>query len=127
MGYLFYQPQNAHRVEVDGRHLLFHIPTTSLFEIDRLDNDVIDLFADRTRVSEADVRERFEGRADPDLVTERIRSLLPRPVHGRSRHAEDSPGLRAGSPATDRRSLPCRPLFTLNPGTTAAPADFAFT
>nr|MEC9422417.1 quinohemoprotein amine dehydrogenase maturase [Pseudomonadota bacterium] len=76
MGYLFFQPQNAHRVEVDGRHLLFHVPTTSLFEIDRLDNDVIDLFRDRTRVSEADVRERFSGRVDPLEVTERIRTFL---------------------------------------------------
>ena len=28
MGYLHFQPQNAHRVAVDGRDLLFHVPTT---------------------------------------------------------------------------------------------------
>ena len=76
MGYLFFQTQNAHRVEVDGRQLLFHVPTTSLFEIDRLDSDVIDLFRDRSQVSESEVRNRFEGRVDPDLVTERLRALL---------------------------------------------------
>ncbi|PTW59342.1 uncharacterized protein C8N35_10755 [Breoghania corrubedonensis] len=76
MGYLHYQPQNAHRVAVDGRSLLFHVPTTSLFEIDRLDHDVLDLFADRGLVSEQDVRDRFEGRVDPQILTERIRALL---------------------------------------------------
>lgn len=76
MGHLFFQPQNAHRVEVDGRMLLFHVPTTSLFEIDRLDGDVIDLFADRGTVSEGDVRDRFDGLVDPDEVAERIRTLL---------------------------------------------------
>ncbi|WP_420412119.1 quinohemoprotein amine dehydrogenase maturation protein [Roseibium sp.] len=93
MGYLFFQPQNAHRVEVDGRHLLFHVPTTSLFEIDRLDNDVIDLFAGRERISEGDVRERFEGRVDPDLLTERIRALLDLDIvtDGRPPRAERPP------------------------------------
>jgi len=37
MGYLHFQPHNAHRVRVEERDLLFHIPTTSLFELDTLE------------------------------------------------------------------------------------------
>lgn len=75
MGYLHFQPQNAHRVRVEDRDLLFHIPTTSLFEIDDLDGAVLGFFAERGRVAEADVRARFDGH-DPEEVTRRIRSLL---------------------------------------------------
>jgi uncharacterized protein len=75
MGYLVFQPQNAHRVKVDSRDLLFHVPTTSLFEIDDLDGAVLGLFAEKGRVAEADVRARFGGH-DPDEVARRIRGLL---------------------------------------------------
>ncbi len=76
MGMLFFQPQNAHRVSVDGRDLLFHVPTTSLFEIDALDGRVLDLFAERGRVSQGDVRERFAGNADATTLAERLKAFL---------------------------------------------------
>ncbi len=90
MGMLHFQSQNAHRVEVDGRNLLFHVPTTSLFEIDALDGRVLDLFAEKERVSEADVRDRFGGAADPAVVAERIRSFLDLDIvtDGRAPRAE---------------------------------------
>ena len=75
MGELQFQPQNAHRVAVDGRDLLFHVPTTALFEIDGLDGEVLSFLADKGRVTEADVRQRFADR-DPAVVTERLRGLL---------------------------------------------------
>jgi uncharacterized protein len=75
MGHLHFQPQNAHCVRVEDRDLLFHIPTTSLFEIDDLGGAVLGFFAERGRVAEADVRARFDGH-DPEEVTRRIRSLL---------------------------------------------------
>lgn len=75
MGYLHFQPQNAHRVAVDGRDLLFHVPTTALFEIDALDGEVLSFLAEKGRVGEADVKARFAGH-DPDVVAERLRGLL---------------------------------------------------
>ncbi len=75
MGYLQFQPQNAHRVAVDGRDLLFHVPTTALFEIDALDGAVLSFFAEAGRADQAAVRERFAD-ADPDLLAERLRGLV---------------------------------------------------
>lgn len=76
MGMLAFKPENAHRVAVDGRDLLFHIPTTSLFEIDGLDSSLLDLFAEQGEVSEQDVRARFDGQADPATVAERLKAFL---------------------------------------------------
>lgn len=75
MGELFFQPQNAHRVTVDGREMLFHIPTTALFELDALDGKVMDLFAARKAVNPADIEKGFAGH-NPAEVTEKIRSLM---------------------------------------------------
>lgn len=75
MGYLKFQPQNAHRVTVDSRELLFHIPTTSLFELDALDGEVLSFFAEKQEVAEADMRARFPD-SDPALLAERVQGLL---------------------------------------------------
>lgn len=75
MGYLFFQPQNAHRVSVESRELLFHVPTTSLFELDELDGEVLGFFAEKGRVSEADMRDRFADR-DPGALADRVRGLI---------------------------------------------------
>ncbi|PLX38439.1 MAG: quinohemoprotein amine dehydrogenase maturation protein [Hyphomicrobiales bacterium] len=93
MGMLVFQPQNAHRVNVDGRDLLFHVPTTSLFEIDALDGQVLDLLAERGSVSQGDVRDRFADRADPGTVAERLRSFLDLDIvtDGRPPSAERPP------------------------------------
>lgn len=75
MGYLHFQPQNAHRVAVDGRELLFHVPTTALFEIDALDGAVLSFFAEAGRADQAAVRARFAD-AEPDELAERLRGLV---------------------------------------------------
>lgn len=75
MGYLHFQPQNAHRVRVEARELLFHIPTTSLFELDALDGEVLGFLAERGRVEEADMRARFPE-AEPGDLAARLRGFL---------------------------------------------------
>jgi uncharacterized protein len=75
MGHLAFQPQNAHRVTVEGRDLLFHVPTTSLFELDPLDGEVLGLFAEKGRVLPEDVIARFPHR-EPDEIATRIKGLL---------------------------------------------------
>ena len=39
-----YRPNDAHRVRVGDRNLLFHIPTSALFELDSTANELLDLF-----------------------------------------------------------------------------------
>lgn len=92
MAYLHFQPQNAHRVRLDGRDILFHVPTTSLFEMDGLDARVLELFAELGQVAEADVRRRLEA-SDPAQLADRIRSLLDLEVvtDGRSPSPERPP------------------------------------
>ena len=75
MGHLLFQPQNAHRVRVEARDLLFHVPTTSLFELDALDGEVLGFFAEKGRVAEADMRARFPGH-DPEDLARRVRGLI---------------------------------------------------
>ncbi|PKP83899.1 MAG: quinohemoprotein amine dehydrogenase maturation protein [Alphaproteobacteria bacterium HGW-Alphaproteobacteria-2] len=74
MGYLVFQPQNAHRVRVEERDLLFHVPTTSLFEIDETDGAVLGFLAEKGRIAEADVAARFAGH-DPADIARRLKGL----------------------------------------------------
>lgn len=67
---------NAHQVEVDGRRILFHVPTTSLFELDEVAYGVLDLFRKQDEVTAEDVRARFDGRVAPDRVVETLEELL---------------------------------------------------
>ncbi len=75
MGYLHFQPQNAHRVRVEARDLLFHVPTTSLFELDALDGEVLGFFAEKGKVGEDEMRARFPA-ADPSALAEKLRGYL---------------------------------------------------
>lgn len=58
----FYQSANSHRVRVDGRGMLFHVPTTSLFEIDAMDEAVLDFAASQEGgFSFDELEQRFSG------------------------------------------------------------------
>ncbi len=86
-------PHNSHDLEVDGRRVLFHVPTTSLFELDEIAADVLDLFVGREAVTEADIRTRFDGRHPPERVLETLEELLDLEVlhNGRPRPANHHP------------------------------------
>ena len=92
MGHLVFQPQNAHRVRLEDRDLLFHVPTTALFEIDALDGAVLGLFAERGRVAEADMQGRFPD-ADPAELARRVQGLVDLEIvtDGRPPSAERPP------------------------------------
>ena len=60
MGELRLQEPNLHEVRVGARRMLFHVPTTSLYELDDLSGELLDLFRDRTDVSAQDVRRRVQ-------------------------------------------------------------------
>ena len=73
---LFFMADEVHDVRVGDRRVLFHIPTTALFDLDEVGGAVLDLFKARGRLSESDVRERFDGVFRPADVVDAVRTLL---------------------------------------------------
>lgn len=73
---LHYIPHNAHDVYVGDQRVLFHIPTTSLFDLDGVSGDVLDLFKDKGTVSRDDVEARFAGRHSPAQVLAVVEDFL---------------------------------------------------
>ncbi|WP_372740969.1 quinohemoprotein amine dehydrogenase maturation protein [Neptunomonas sp.] len=62
MGSLTLVKPNLHLVDVEARRMLFHVPTSGLFELDDLSREMIDLFSGQTEISAQQLRERFDGR-----------------------------------------------------------------
>ena len=69
-------PHNLHDVRVADRRVLFHVPTTALFEADAVTCAMIDFFRGRPAVSAEEVRRQFEGRYDADEVAGALRDLI---------------------------------------------------
>jgi len=89
---------NLHQVRVAGRRMMFHIPTSSLFELDAVSGDLLDLFdaessGARPAVTPELVRESFDGRHAPEAVVEAIRDFIELEVlsDGRARAPERAP------------------------------------
>ncbi|MCK5273828.1 MAG: quinohemoprotein amine dehydrogenase maturase, partial [Alphaproteobacteria bacterium] len=89
-------PENMHEVRLDGRQLLFHVPTTSLFEMDEVAGDVLGLFREKAlekaAVTADDVRDRFDGVHEPERLAETLNEFKDLQI------VRDS-GLEAPSPA----------------------------
>ncbi len=67
---------NVHDVSVDGRRVLFHVPTTSLFEMDDVSGAVLDLFKSRPVIDRGGLSEQLADRYTPDELTETIDGFL---------------------------------------------------
>jgi uncharacterized protein len=94
MGELKLVERNLHRVSVGERNMMFHIPTSSLFELDPVSRDLLDMFAEPDgEVTAESVRRRFDGRHAPDAVVESLRELLDLEVldDGRPAKPEQAP------------------------------------
>ena len=66
---------NLHRVAVDGRELLFHVPTTSLFELDPLAREALALL-DAAPLSLAALQAKLAPSHDAGAVAEAIEELV---------------------------------------------------
>ncbi|AKV10061.1 quinohemoprotein amine dehydrogenase [Pseudomonas fluorescens NCIMB 11764] len=64
-----------HDVAVDGRRMLFHIPSSGLFQLDDVGVALIDYLKDHEKVTFEDLRERFGGVISPDQIVETIGSF----------------------------------------------------
>lgn len=66
---------NLHRVEVDRHAMLFHVPTSSLFELDELGRELLDLFDTGETLSRRLIDERLSRRFPPAELDETIDEL----------------------------------------------------
>lgn len=66
----------VHDVSVEGRRVLFHIPTTGLFDLDAIGSAVMDMFREQEWVSSADLRRRFDGHYTAEQIQEVIEEFL---------------------------------------------------
>lgn len=62
MGVLYVNRYNFHDVELDGRRMLFHIPSSGLFELDDVGRSLIDFFKESEKVTLESVQEHFSDR-----------------------------------------------------------------
>jgi uncharacterized protein len=76
MSYLQFVANNVHDVQVGERRVLFHIPTTALFDLDEVGSAVYDLLKDKRQVSENDVRECFDGQFSAAEVVDTLQDFL---------------------------------------------------
>jgi uncharacterized protein len=95
---------DVHEIDVNGGRLLFHVPTTALFEVDAVTTELLGLFRDKRVVTEEDLRRRFDGRATPDEVVGALGELLDLGVIGGG-----EPGWRERAPVHVRAT----PLSTI--------------
>lgn len=68
--------EDVRNFSVEARRVLFHVPTSSLFDLDGLGAEILDLFESTDEVSEGDIRARFDGRHEPATVVETLQELL---------------------------------------------------
>lgn len=67
---------NVHDVRVGGRRMLFHIPTTGLFEMDEVSGAVFDLFKTQPHVTPDILRGSLEERFGPEELRDVVQSFL---------------------------------------------------
>jgi len=91
MSSLRYLPHNAHTVQVGERRVLFHIPTTSLFDLDEVGAAVFDLFEARGELAEHDIRARFDGQYAPTAVVDAVQDLIDLRIVGAKAGAAINP------------------------------------
>ena len=74
MGAMTLVKPNLHRVDVDARQMLFHIPSSSIFELDDLGRELLQLFDRHEQVSERELAD-LHVRYSPEAVAEVIEEL----------------------------------------------------
>lgn len=74
-GQLNYVQHNCHDVLVGDRRVLFHIPSSALFDLDSVGAEVLDLFKQRISLSAEDIETAFGGRYDAQSVVDTLEEL----------------------------------------------------
>lgn len=61
-------PDNSHRFAVDEREMLFHVPTSSLFELDALSSQVLHSASSEAGASVANLKQQLDGTPESELI-----------------------------------------------------------
>ncbi len=74
---LYLDSRAFHDLDLGGRRVLFHLPTSALFELDQVGEEVLDFLKTRSSVSAGEMREWISARAGltPAQVAEAIEDL----------------------------------------------------
>lgn len=64
-----------HDVTLDSRRVLFHIPSSGLFELDNVGSALIDFLKENEQISFDSVSERFKGQVDPADLAKTLESF----------------------------------------------------
>jgi uncharacterized protein len=75
MSALYVNRYSFHDVQVDGRRMLFHIPSSGLFELDELGGSLIDFLKENQQVSVETMHQRFDGRVAPADLAQTLESF----------------------------------------------------
>lgn len=70
------QAHNLHEIAVDARRLLFHVPSSALFESDQLTGDLLAELRTRNSASLADLQSALLPRHDGEAVADAVAELL---------------------------------------------------
>lgn len=100
MSALYLNRYNFHDVEVEGRRVLFHIPSSGLFELDGLGGTLIDFLKENEQISFDRVRQRFDGEAEPADLTQTLESFRELSILG------DEPGRPDAGMSVEIRQFP---------------------
>lgn len=84
-------PQNVHDVDVEGRRMLFHVPTTSLFEMDDVSGAVLDHFKATETVTPSSLEGAMQDRFAPEEVAETVEDFVRMDVVRDARHTAEAP------------------------------------
>ena len=76
MGSLLLQRQNYRAAGKSGQRTLLHVPTTSMFELDKASDSVLDFLEETGAVSEQEVRKHFDGVFSPGEVCDSLIDFL---------------------------------------------------
>ncbi|MBW7901355.1 MAG: quinohemoprotein amine dehydrogenase maturation protein [Rhodocyclaceae bacterium] len=75
-GALHIQRQNYHATGAARRRVLLHVPTTSVFELDRVSSDVLDFLEESESIVSDAVRSRFDGLYAPGEVCDALSDFV---------------------------------------------------
>jgi uncharacterized protein len=72
---LYVDAHAFHDVDVKGRRVLLHVPSTGIFDVDAVTTEVLDFVRPRATVSFGELQRRFVDHASPQLVADAIEDL----------------------------------------------------
>ncbi|SDR77804.1 uncharacterized protein SAMN05216198_0385 [Halopseudomonas litoralis] len=100
MSALYLNRYSFHDVKLEGRRVLFHIPSSGLFELDELGGSLIDFLKENEQITLDGVQQRFDGQAASADITQTLDSFRELSIIG------DEPGMPDPGMKVEIRQFP---------------------